>query len=143
MGCGSTDGRDIVPATYCVPARAGVASSGCEQSSVRIEPLIVLTADVGGLPSNAVLVDSGATSNFVSARFLEGRNLTLTTSPLAVPLNVSLADGSGITCTSCCRAVPLVLDGHHGQHDLVVVPHLGDYDVILGRTFLVDSGAQW
>ena len=115
--------------------RAGVAQSAVSTSSPElIERLIVLTASVGDGVSNAVLVDSGATSNFVTASFV--RQHGLRTVELGQRLDVRMANGNLEPCGRFVRQAAVVIGQYSGMHDFVVLPSLDGFDVILGRTFL-------
>lgn len=103
-----------------------------------IEPLLVLTGRVDSVArSSRILLDSGATTNFVSSMFVAKHGLSVTA--LKARLNVRLADGSPVDCLSYLPRALIDVDGHRGRHDLIVLPALDDFDVILGRAFLVHS----
>jgi hypothetical protein len=90
---GAIDGQSTFDAASHPPtARAGVAMSGCKEASVRIEPLIVLTGRVHDSLCLSMLLDSGATSNFVSASYAVDKSLPVRS--LASPLTTNLADGT-------------------------------------------------
>lgn len=121
-------------------ARAGVvAVDSDEQSKGIIEPLLLLSGRIDAARSSSILIDGGASSNFVSLKFVASNGLKATVMNLGV--EVSLADGSPVHVTSYVPRALVELDGHRGRHDLIVLPTLGEFDVILGRSFLVHSRA--
>ena len=120
--------------------RAGVAQSERSTSSHSlIEPLIVLRGSICDGVSNSILVDSGATSNFVTTGFVQRHGLT--TVELDHRLDVRMANGGLEPCTRVVRRAVVSTGTYTGHHDFVVLPALDRFDVILGRSFLKHAGA--
>ena len=86
-----------------------------------------------------MLVDSGATCNFVDRAFVKRHGLTAWELPKR--LRVRMADGKPINCSQVLPSVRIALPGYVGEHDLVVIPHIDGFDVVLGRAFLKLSKA--
>lgn len=125
----------------CVTVRAGVAhSSAGVVSPVRIEHLITITGTVNSRPIKCVmLVDSGATTSFIAAAFVNQHGIGV--DQLTESLLVKMANGQPVGCKLVVRQATVCVVGHTGKHDLVVLPDLDGFDVILGRSFLKEAGA--
>ena len=84
-----------------------------------------------------VLIDSGATRNFVSQRYVDRHSLR--TFAAETPMNVALADGKRMIAN---RMVAMTLDfGHYRYTRSVYVLPLGvSADVILGMPWLISLG---
>lgn len=105
-----------------------------------IEPLLIVSGRIDATAaSSSILLDSGATSNFVSSLFAAKHGLKSIL--MNVRLSVNLADGSPVEVTNYVPRALVELDGHRGRHDLVVLPGLSGFDVVLGRSFLVRARA--
>lgn len=118
--------------------RAGIACGSARERSVQIEHLLTLPGTVGEASTGcSMLVDSGATCNFVSSKI--ARDMHLVTEVL--DWDIKMADGKIVRSVSVARDVQVKVTGHQGVYDLVVLPVLDDFDVILGRPFLVGSRA--
>lgn len=116
--------------------RAGVAWSdkGVAEPVSLIERLIVISGEVGSAHSSRILVDSGATSNFIADSFVRQHGLVV--SELPTVLNVRMANGEVENCQLVLRQVTVRMVGYEGRHSFVVLPTLDSFDVILGRSFL-------
>jgi hypothetical protein len=93
--------------------------------------LIKLAGFVGSRPA-VILIDSGATGNFVASKFAASAKLALTTGP---PSTASLANGqpqdaSGVSC-----GTPMRIGSYTDRIDFNVTDLCG-YDVILGMPWL-------
>jgi RNase H-like domain found in reverse transcriptase/Reverse transcriptase (RNA-dependent DNA polymerase)/Integrase zinc binding domain/Retroviral aspartyl protease/Integrase core domain len=121
--------------TYCVPSRAGVACS-MESSLPRslIERLIVTNGEIAGVLSSSFLVDSGATTNFISQSVVMKHHLPV--EKFSQALVVRMANGQQVECNLIVNQAVIKVGTHCGAHDLVVLPELDGFEVILGRTFL-------
>ena len=86
-----------------------------------------------------LLLDSGATSNFVAADFVAAN--ALTPESLRDPLTVRMANGQPVPCTTALRQAEVAVPGYTGRYDLLVLPDLDGFDAILGRPFLRGAGA--
>jgi hypothetical protein len=84
-----------------------------------------------------MLLDSGASCSFIDERFVRRAGLDQTA--LAHPVTVTTANGQSMSCTRMIAEAIVAVHGH--THDLVVIPHLDAFEVILGRTFLKRSRA--
>ena len=120
--------------------QAGVVrGASCPSSVELIEHLIVLHGSIGEGTSESILVDSGATSNFVTSEFVK-RHALCTTS-LQQKLEVRMANGELELCDVFVRNVKVSLGKYDGEHNFVVLPSLDGFDAILGRAFLVKARA--
>jgi hypothetical protein len=105
-----------------------------EQSPAAMPPssaLIKLRGLIGSRPA-VILIDSGATGNFVSSKFASTAKLALTAGP---PSTASLANGqpqdaSGVACGVAVRI------GSYTDRMSFNVTDLSGYDVILGMPWL-------
>lgn len=105
-----------------------------------IEPLLVISGRVNSVvPSSAILIDSGATSIFISRGFVDRHRLREHVLPDS--LQVRLADGSLVRCTAYVPRALLEVRGYRGRHDFIILPETDGFDIILGRRFLVLSRA--
>ena len=102
------------------------------QLTVVSRRLIKLRGLVAGKPA-VVLVDCGATGNFISSAFV--RKHRLTTSSLSAPDVVTLADGSKHTTGSTLSDARLVIGSYTDSFDFASLP-LSGYDAILGMAWL-------
>jgi hypothetical protein len=89
--------------------------------------------------SSLILIDSGATSNFLSQDYALKHNLSMV--PLPEPIEVRMANGHQVACTMLVADVLFETGTHSGIHDFIVLPVLDEYDVICGRKFLKRSRA--
>ena len=94
--------------------------------------LIKLAGFVGPHPA-VVLVDCGATGNFVSASFAQERKLAVSTGDTAQ--TVRLADGRQQSAGSVVRQAAVRIDSYVDRVDLTVTALQG-YDVVLGMPWL-------
>jgi hypothetical protein len=87
-----------------------------------------------------MLLDSGASCNFVDKQFVEQVGLEQVTLPH--PIQVTTANGQAMICDKLIAGAVVAVDGHTGAHDLVVIPQLDKFQVVLGRAFLKRSHAN-
>jgi predicted aspartyl protease len=113
-----------------VQAAAEVLSALQHDSS----QLMVVSAVVDGHQCADVLVDPGASSNFVRQDWV--RRVRLPTEKLSAPLEVTLADGKvGATLTHVVRVKALTTQGSTAPCHLTVMERLS-HEVILGLPWL-------
>jgi hypothetical protein len=97
------------------------------------QPLLLkLTATINGI-KGTILVDCGATGDFVSRDFITKNRLPSTTLPTATSL--LLVDGTRHSISRRSSALTLRFPGFEGTVTPLIVPLLG-YDLILGMTWL-------
>ncbi|HEY9664004.1 MAG TPA: retropepsin-like aspartic protease, partial [Allocoleopsis sp.] len=105
-----------------------------------IERLLVVSGTVSGFSSSNILIDSGATSNFVSSSFARACNLDMVESDRQI--RVRLANGQLVPASRVAHTAAMgVGEYHFGDHVFIVLDELVEYDVVLGRSFLKQSGA--
>lgn len=109
-------------------------------AAVEVAELLIYPASVDGVvcPRRA-LVDSGASCNFVDQAFAE--LICCEQRQLSHQLRVDTANGDTMSCSRMIASAHIKLTGYEGDHDLVVMPHLDGFDLILGRSFLQASKA--
>lgn len=83
-----------------------------------------------------VLVDCGASHNFISAAVVKKQQIPVTT---AQPYTVEVGDGRRIRCEGVCNNVKLQIQGMQIQEDLFVFEMTG-VDVVLGMEWLASLG---
>lgn len=83
-----------------------------------------------------VMIDPGATHNFISAATVERLGLTVEGER---EFSVSLGNGAKVTGKGCCRAVPLGIQGVLVREDFLPL-ELGNSDLILGVLWLEKLG---
>lgn len=114
--------------------------SASQAPPIRIAELLVFDGSVANSPCpRRVLVDGGASCSFVDASF--ARTLDCEYWQLPTPLVIKTANGGKVVCSHVIAAADICIEGHRGRHDLVVMPDLDEFDVVLGRTFLQASKA--
>jgi hypothetical protein len=86
-----------------------------------------------------MLVDGGASCSFIDESF--ARTLNCDQWQLPKPLVIKTANGGKVECSHVIAAAEIGIEGHVGCHGLIVIPHLDEFDVVLGRTFLESSKA--
>jgi predicted aspartyl protease len=91
-------------------------------------PLLKFTAQIGGR-RGTVMMDSGATSNFVSQAFITRNHIPSTA--LTSRRTILLADGSTHSIHRQIPSLPLSFTGFTGSVNAHILP-LHEYDVILG-----------
>ena len=100
------------------------------------EPLFVLPVRINNVPANA-LIDSGASTNFISAKLTQKAKLQTQRTTKAQP--VKLANETIEQLNSVAPRVSIELPSTAGKQTLIVscavAPTLS-YDLILGKTFL-------
>ena len=101
-------------------------------------PLLKFTALIDGRRA-VVMVDSGATSNFISQTFVTRNHIP--SSSLTARRTILLADGSTHIVTRQIIALPLTFHGFTGTVSAHILP-LHEYDVILGMAWLVQFNPQ-
>ena len=105
-----------------------------------IAELITLTGSVNEhVCERPFLIDSGATCNFVDNAYAERVGLAKWSMPQRI--RVRTADGKSVICAHIIPDAVIAIDGHISTHDLVVMPSLDAFDVVLGRAFLQRSKA--
>jgi RNase H-like domain found in reverse transcriptase/Reverse transcriptase (RNA-dependent DNA polymerase)/Integrase zinc binding domain/Retroviral aspartyl protease len=93
-----------------------------------------LTGTVNGRPSGQMLIDAGASLNFIDSSVAEKAGLP--TRRLGQPVRVKLADGSQCRCESVVERAHIQTAEHSGHHDLVVMDRIDGFSLILGFPFL-------
>lgn len=108
-----------------------------------VEPLMTMHGLINGMKTKKpILIDSGASSNFVSADFVHKNRLS--TRGLKQAFKVSLADGrpmSSVSTLDHARVQLPTADDYDGRHQFMVLDRLPGYDAVLGRPFLIRAGA--
>ena len=94
--------------------------------------LIKLKSTINGIPA-IVLVDSGATSQFISSSFVTEHNIK--SSPLPKQDFVTLANGSQQAASSIVESACVSISSYTDKIDFVALPLVG-YDAILGMSWL-------
>ncbi len=100
-------------------------------------PLIYLSGSINGKNcKNKMLVDGGASANFVSAEFVIRHRLI--TRELKQAFKIRLVDETVLSCACVIddARVEIAGDQYRGKHQFMVLPGLRGSDVVLGRTFL-------
>ena len=115
-------------------------SSSPPASKAEIVDLITLPGSVARVPcERPILLDGGASCNFITRSLVTrfgARSLQL-----PQRIQVRMANGHSILCTDVLVDVEISVPGYRGVHDLVVMPEIDGFDVVLGRPFLKSSGA--
>jgi hypothetical protein len=83
-----------------------------------------------------ILIDSGATHNFISHQLVQKMNLTTEDTP---PLNIKLGDGSCSKTTGTCKNLEIGIEGLSVVVDAQMF-ELGGMDVVLGIEWLRTLG---
>ena len=109
----------------------GFGSTGLNALSKTTE-LITFKGQINGIETT-ILIDSGATGDFVSKEFVE--KVRIKTKATNKKYEVTLADGTPIVIEQEAKNVLLRIQDYHERVDLEVGP-LDIYDVILGKTWL-------
>jgi hypothetical protein len=105
----------------------GVANTNCSSS------LIKLRATIAG-QSAVVLIDSGATTCFISTQFAQKHSLSLT--PLTQSsVSVTLATGIKASVSHSTDNIPIQLQSYKDKSYFMVIP-LGGCDVVFGMDWL-------
>ncbi|HEY9662237.1 MAG TPA: retropepsin-like aspartic protease, partial [Allocoleopsis sp.] len=108
--------------------------------SVRVAELLVFEGTVNkSWCPRGMLVDGGASCSFIDESF--ARTLNCDQWQLPKPLVIKTANGGKVECSHVIAAAEIGIEGHVGCHDLIVIPHLDEFDVVLGRTLLESSKA--
>lgn len=105
-----------------------------DRSSTAAPPssaLIKLRGSIGSRPA-VILVDSGATGNFVASKFVSAAKLVLTAGP---PSTASLANGQPQDASGVACGVAVRIGSYTDRMDFNVTD-LAGYDVILGMPWL-------
>lgn len=129
------DARLVAPSTLGWAAFSLLLSSSSTQLfhlTNATRSLVKLSGFVAGHLA-VVLLDCGATGNFVSSAFVQKHQLV--TSSLPQQDTVVLADGSEQQTCSLLQAASLCIGSYTDSLDLVALP-LSGYDVILGMPWL-------
>jgi hypothetical protein len=114
-----------------VRAASPVAPAIVAATTSRSGALIKLAGVIGSRPA-VILVDSGATGNFVSTTFASNAKLVLTAGP---PSTASLANGQPQDASSIACGTRMRIDTYIDRIDFNVTD-LGNFDVILGMAWL-------
>lgn len=103
--------------------------------------LLVYSGTIAGHPAPAILVDGGATGNFVSEAIISSLNLVTTPRPTQ---NLSFANGTRYKCDRQLCQIPVSIQAYQATLDLDVAP-LQHYDIILGKSWLaqVNPHVDW
>jgi hypothetical protein len=86
------------------------------------------------------MLDSGATTNFIDARFLKEKGLTTCLRELPKVRSLTLADGHKTEITHCSD-IDLVIGQHYEATTCIVVPQL-NYPLILGIAWMTQHNIQ-
>ena len=137
------------PSSTAVNTHPAVKSSHISPSSFHIRPpppsssqinqltthgrrLIKMSGSIGGHPA-VILIDSGATGNFISSGYaLEHRLPSSSIGPVSL---ITLADGSQHKSNSIVEFAQIRIGSYTDSLSLVAVP-LSGYDAILGMSWL-------
>jgi RNase H-like domain found in reverse transcriptase/Reverse transcriptase (RNA-dependent DNA polymerase)/Retroviral aspartyl protease len=113
----------------------------CHQVTTTRSRLLKLQGTIAGKPA-VILIDSGATTDFISTSFVQSHSLNLTALPHEE--SVILADGSRTTASGALSAASVHLDSYRTLVSFMVVP-LSGYDAILGMSWLdtADPRIRW
>src|SRR4051794_1674740 len=122
---------DCTNLSECVSECVRSETSSPDVGSV-VPSLLRFDGRVSSRPAR-VLVDSGATNNFINRDFVVSCGVPL--SSLDLQFAINFADGSSTRAAQCARQVPTHIGTYQECVDYVVVP-LGGYDVILGKAWL-------
>jgi hypothetical protein len=117
-----------------VELRLDTAIAGTSPAPAR---LIDLSGTVNGRPSGQMLIDAGASLNFVDAAV--AARCALPTRRLDRPVRVKLADGSQCRCEFVVERAHIRAADHSGHHDLVVMDRIDGFSLILGFPFLASA----
>ena len=105
----------------------GVANTNCSSSLIKLHATIAGKAAV-------VLIDSGATTCFISSQFAQKHSLSF--SPLTQSsLSVTLATGIKASISHSADNIPIQLQSYKDRLDFMVIP-LGECDVVFGMNWL-------
>lgn len=144
--CETTSDVDIrheSPSSALNEIRLGMADQAKGFHWPDIQPLLTVYGMINEKECKLpILIDSGASANFVSGDFVSRHKLT--TRHFKQPFKVCLADGKKMSAASALdRAVVHLpgMDQYRGRHQFMVLDDLQGYDAVLGRAFLVKSGA--
>ncbi|GAX83914.1 hypothetical protein CEUSTIGMA_g11338.t1, partial [Chlamydomonas eustigma] len=99
------------------------------------QQLMTVQVSLNGIPCT-LLVDSGASRNFISTAFAKKHNLTLCA--LDQALRVRLADGTITTTSHHLPSASVSFSSTFSYSSSFVATHLPGYDGILGKPFLTD-----
>jgi hypothetical protein len=100
---------------------------------MRSPKMLTVTGTIYGKPAS-ILLDSGSSSEFVSADFI--RRHALTTFPTVPERHVRMADGSKQTSSGRLEYAPLHMNGHNYAIDFTVLP-LSQYDAVIGMSWML------
>lgn len=100
----------------------------------RSAALIKLQGFIGSKPA-VILIDSGATGNFVSASFVQERKLAVSATGPGEEYTVALADGRPQPAGQVARAAAVRIGTYSDRQDLLVT-NLRGMDAILGMPWL-------
>ena len=98
--------------------------------------LMFVDATIHGKVAKSVMIDTGATHNFVSE--LEAKRLGLKIEKDVGRMKA--VNSKALATAGVAKSVSVKIGTWEGQTDLVVV-HMDDFDVVLGMEFLMEKGA--
>src|ERR1700722_17676547 len=101
-----------------------------------ISKLIHLMGFIRG-HSCKILIDGGASSNFISPKWIEKTNSISALFPLKKSLEVKLADGKSYIVNHYLPEASIKIGRYGGVRDFIQL-ELNDYDAILGMPWLQD-----
>jgi hypothetical protein len=104
------------------------------------KPLIKLKCTIHSYPA-LVLIDCGASNNFISTDFITCNDLKFNTRLSFKPQTIRLADGSIAGSTHILPSAPLTISDYHDTISYLITP-LHGYDAILGKPWLDQHNPQ-
>ncbi|HEY9663283.1 MAG TPA: retropepsin-like aspartic protease, partial [Allocoleopsis sp.] len=117
-----------------------IMSNNTSSQSV-IEQLIEINGTIAKQPClRPMLIDGGSSCNFISRAFAQ--QIQHERWRLPQRIRVKMANGSTAFCTEILHDVEISVPNYRGLHNLVVMPFIDGYDVVLGTPFLTSSGAS-
>ena len=109
-------------------------SSGAIQNQTAIDNPLLQFKEVIGKAHCILLIDSGASSNFISQSYVSKNHITSQQTQTAY--NITLADGSTYHSNQICR-VKVRINSYNDQLTFVIVPTLSaPLDAVLGIQWL-------
>ena len=99
---------------------------------MRSPNMLTVTGTIYGQPA-FILLDSGSSTEFVSAEFIHRH--ALTTFPTIPERHVRMADGSKQKSSGRLEYAPLHMNGHNYASDFTVLP-LSQYDAVIGMSWM-------
>lgn len=96
--------------------------------------LLALEGSVNAQPSGRMLLDGGASLNFIDSS--AAGKCGLSRRRLGRPVRVKMADGTQCRCEYVVNKAHIQVAEHSGYHDLVVMDRIDGFTLILGLPFL-------